>query len=187
MIKSIIISLLILWSIHAESQIKREILISTDSTSVLKKDTTLSFLEIGNRIYCEGFGGMVPKPVVNFEKFLFYTQHYSIDSIIKYSDSKYNLSLRVYSIWALLLRKYEAADIIAKELLLSKEEVLYNCGCISNQNFPVNQFIYLLFSGKIDTSIKHIKKSKLREINSRYNPGTSKVMQPCFVDLKDIK
>lgn len=149
-------------------------------------DTILSFLETGKSISC-GVSGYSVVPVKNFDKFVHYAKNYPIDSLILLTNAKYDLTLRVYSIWALLLREYDSVDVVAKDLLSNRETIFYYCGCIAGQDFPTNQFIYLLFSGKIDTGIKKLDKKKLRSIESKYNPGTSKVMQPCYTNITETR
>jgi hypothetical protein len=178
--KFILILVFVCHAILGNAQRRDTLTIGPSEAGVFGKDSTLKYLEIENEIYCESFGRL-PIPVKNFQRFLKIYQSFSTDSLIQLAQGNYQLSLKVYAAWALLLRDYESVEIISRSLLQNYTVIGYSCGCIKGQEFPVNQFMYLLFAGEIDHSVNKLPSKKLKQIKSEFRiPALKdKIMQPC--------
>lgn len=151
--------------------------IPVDLSATVTHDSAIYYLQTGDQVVC-GFVGRSSQRVVNFSYFLRYAYRSPVDTLKYYLDNRFNLSLRLYSVWALLLRKTDSLEYMIDDLLKDTRTVRFSCGCIISQDFTVNEFIYLLFSGKIDLAIDDVSSKRLRYIKKAYGPGESKVMQP---------
>ena len=165
--KYVAILLIVLSCLRSNAQ-KDSLIVMRSGKSAFSQDSTLKYLEMGDDIFC-GYFGRANKPVKNFRKFQKLVEAFPTDSLISLSQGDYNLSLRIYTTWALLLRNYDQVEIVAESLLRDTNEIAYSCGCLANQMYPVNQFVYLLFSGEIDLSAPKLSNKKLREIKSQYH------------------
>ena len=172
----------------ATTYVREKVTIPADPLSFIRHDTILHALELGDKIYGNDLG-MAPRAreVVNFTLFLWYASYYSIDTIKKYVDKKYNKVLRVYSAWALALRGEDSVEYLTADLLQDADTVYYSCGCIIGQEFTTRQFMYLLYSGKIDVGLQPLSSRSLRNIKNKYGLKSEKVMQPCRSSLLPLK
>jgi hypothetical protein len=139
--------------------------VAGDYDARLAGDSILTYLNT-KEVLCDESIGENGIPAINHAKFVYYTTHYSIDSIKMFMGKEYGLSLRIYSFWALLRRNYNSLELAGKELLTDTTSMRF----YSTQfdRFPTNTFLYELLAGNIDNHCITWPKERLIAIRNKY-------------------
>lgn len=130
-------------------------------------DSIISYLDIGATVVDKGIGGTGSILSLNFIKFEYYAAHYPIDTLLKFTDKQYAISLRVYSFWALLRRGYDSIENIAVPFFSDTAHFRFYSGDMIDF-YQTGEFTFELLAGYLDRKCTPLSKERLQAIKRKY-------------------